>query len=509
MTSRDPRVLLLYPPNQSWPDTPCKPNGSLAYPCLGGALRERSIHVDVYDACVGGAGDELDQFFHQSTELESGLVRTGVEDERILSVVADYDVIGITSIFTDQETMVLHTARLIKAAYGESKVLVTGGTNARARLHRFLAADFDLVFLSEAERGLVELIRILSNGSRDFSDLRGVAHLRGGKSVVEPASAADIVTDLDTLPMPAWDLLPNERYWAVGRPHGGYFPAGKVLRYASMLTSLGCPFRCSYCHIGGEIDGSLSGAIARYRIKSDERVLAELTELERLGVRQVFIEDDSLFGNKRRSLRLLRLIRDFGLEIFDVNGLNIVHLLRKGEPDEEVIAALAEAGFTQVSLPFESANPRIIRTYASNKWDVERSNVQGLIEMTGRYGITTHGNYMIGYPDETRAEIDRTLAMARLHREQGLAAAHVFLVMPLPGTPLFDIAIRGGYLDQDYDPDRMNQARANMKNTAVPAEELEDLRYTAWRDLNERAFVERTVGWRMKSPAREHVPAER
>ena len=47
------KILLLYPPEQSWPGTMCKPNGSLAYPYLGGALRDIGVSTDVYDACVG------------------------------------------------------------------------------------------------------------------------------------------------------------------------------------------------------------------------------------------------------------------------------------------------------------------------------------------------------------------------------------------------------------------------------------------------------------------------
>ena len=48
----EPKVLLLYPPEQRWPGMMVKPNGSLAYPALGGALRDINCHVEVYDACV-------------------------------------------------------------------------------------------------------------------------------------------------------------------------------------------------------------------------------------------------------------------------------------------------------------------------------------------------------------------------------------------------------------------------------------------------------------------------
>ena len=78
------KVLLLYPPEQSWPGTMVKPNGSLAYPYLGGALKSIGVETYVYDACVGNENDNLDDFFNKSKLLLSGMIRTGVSDDRIL-----------------------------------------------------------------------------------------------------------------------------------------------------------------------------------------------------------------------------------------------------------------------------------------------------------------------------------------------------------------------------------------------------------------------------------------
>jgi radical SAM superfamily enzyme YgiQ (UPF0313 family) len=487
MKQSEPRVLLLYPPNQSWPGTMCKPNGSLAYPSLGGALIGRGFGVEVYDACVGNADDDLRRTFFNPVELESGLLRTGVTDDRILEKVEPFDIIGITSIFSDQESMVLRTARLIRAAYPD-KLLISGGVNARSRVDHFVRAGFSVVCLSEAESTILQLVERVARRD-DFEGISGIAVLRDDEVKTQPALGSDMVWDLDQLPIPAWHLLPNERYWEIGRPHGGHFPEGTELRYASMMTSLGCPFHCAYCHIAGEVPGSLSGAIGRYRIKSDERVLTELEELRKVGVRQVFIEDDSLLGNKRRSLRLLTKIRGAGFDILDVNGVNVIHLLRNHAPDVEVIEALVEAGFKEITLPFETGNQRIMRKYASNTLDLERSDIQSLIEVCKRYRLRITGNYMLGYPDETRAEIEQTINMARHHMSYGLDAANFFLVMPLPGTPLFDQAIREGYLPADYSPDRMNWTKANMKNTEVPPSELEEIRDRAWAELNSREFV--------------------
>jgi radical SAM superfamily enzyme YgiQ (UPF0313 family) len=496
--TRDIKITLLYPPHQAWPGYMCKPNGSLAYPSLAGALRQAGFAVDIFDACVGNTKDNLDEMFYISKKLPTGLLRTGVNDERILQEVKDADIVGLTSIFSDQESMVLATARLIKRHFPE-KLIIAGGVNARNRLTRFFDNSIDLVCTSEAERTIVHIARKVAQGDRDWSDVSGVAYREDGRIVVQPIAAADMFINLDELPIPAWDLLPNQRYWKIARPHGGHFKAGQELRYASMMTSLGCPFSCSYCHISGETEDSAAGDIAKFRIKSDERVLAELDELKRLGVTQVFIEDDSLFGMKRRGIDLIRKVCGYGFDIFDVNGINLIHLLHKTgggrfEPDEMVLDCLVDAGFRQIALPFESASQRIITKYASNKWNVERCDVEGLIRRCVDKGIEVTGNYMLGYPDETREEIEATIEMARRHRGVGLGAAAFMLVIPLPGTRIYELALAGGYLEAEFNPDTFNWSRASLINTKVPPEELMTIRREAWESVNDSRFVQYKKG---------------
>jgi len=223
-------------------------------------------------------------------------------------------------------------------------------------------------------------------------------------------------------------------------------------------------------------------------MKSDDRVLTELDMLKGLGVKQVFIEDDSLLADKKRCIRLLEKIRGAGVDILDVNGVNVIHLLRRWKPDHEMLQALVAAGFKEIVLPFETGNLRIMRKYASNKLNIEKSDIKSLIAACKDYGLRITGNYMLGYPDETRDEIDSTIRLARNHISFGLDAANFFLVMPLPGTPLYDMALANGHIDPDFNPDTMNWTRANMTNTVVPAEQLEELRDRAWEEANSAEF---------------------
>ena len=316
--------------------------------------------------------------------------------------------------------------------------------------------------------------------------------------VINTAHLGDIIWNLDELPMPAWDLLPNERYWEIRRPHGGHFKDDEELKYVSMMTSLGCPFACSYCHIAHETKGSMAGEIGRFRIKSDERVLEELVHLrDVIGAKQVFVEDDSIFGMKRRAIKMLKKIIGVGLEILDVNGVNVIHLTKKGKPDIEVIELLAAAGFRDIVLPFESANHRIVKKWCSNKWKVEDFDVENLVKEIKRVGMRVAANYMVGFPDETEKEIKETIDFAKQNMSYGLDASNFFLVMPLPGTPMFDEVMRNGQLPKDYNIDRMQWTKANMINTSIPPDKLEELRQKAWEDCNLSDHIKNRKNWQI------------
>ena len=500
---KEVKILLLYPPEQSWPGTMVKPNGSLAYPYLGGALRDIGVESYVYDACVGNDNDNLDIFFNNSSELPSGMIRTGVSDERILEIAERYDAVGITSIFSQQETQVLHCAKIIKKNY-PNKLIFSGGVNAKSRSKIFFDSGFDIICTSESEITLQQICKIMQKGSRDFSAVGKIYFKNKYGKIIDNSHLGKILMDLDKLPIPAWDLLPNERYWKIGRPHGGSAKPGTKLRYASMMTSRGCPFSCSYCHIAEEIPGSKSGAIGKFRFKSDERVKNELEILKNeIGVKQVFIEDDSIFGMKRRAIRLLKKIVGFDLDLMDVNGINMIHLVKKSNkvgwliPDEEVIELLAEVGFKEIVLPFESANLRIIKKWCSNKLALDRFDPGNLIRTIKKYKMYVGTNYMLGFPDETRKEVEETINFAKRMKENGLDHSNFYLVMPVPGTPMFDYCIKNSHLPLDYNPDRFQWTKANLMNTEVPAAELEKIRNDAWNTCNSEEFKSLRKSWQV------------
>lgn len=463
------RVLLLYPRLQFRPQDTVKPDGSLALPYLAGELLRRGHEVRIFDASIGRDGrDDLQDVFYRPRRQENGLIRVGVDDFRLLEEASWAEAIGITSIFTMQTTPVLEMVRLFKENLPETPVYA-GGVNARSLEERFLAAGCARVFPSEA-------------------DFAFANHLEGRPD-------GPVVADLDELPVPAWELLPNERYWRIARPHGGDFrPDDGEIRYASMMTSRGCPFSCSYCHISKEREGDEAGNIGSYRIKSTDRVLEEALKLKCLGVEWLFLEDDSLLAKKKRLFAILGGLARYGFRIADVNGVNLAHFLCRTSAgtltlDLELIDALAEAGFEKITLPFESASQRILDLWASKKWRIKDLDAEALIRAFEDRGVKTFGNYMMGYPDETFSEIMSTVKMAQSHVAAGLTAASFFVTVPFPGSRMFDYAIETGQLSKDFDPDRMNWTESIFTKAPVPPEALTMIRTLSWELVNRKAFT--------------------
>lgn len=497
----NPRFMLMYSALQFGPEEMAKPDGSLSLPYLAGAIRRAGYDVKILDVSVGDKDEPMEDSFFNTRMMASGLIRCGMTPEKIVEKMADYNIIGVSSIFTTQTSMVLDLIRLAKQT-DPGKLVIAGGVNARNLRERFFRAGADIIVLSEAEGIIVEIAEAV-RGRKNLSEVPGIAFKDDfGKEVVNKSPPP--LENLDELPMPAWDLLPLKKYWDLSRPHGGQFPEGARIQYASLQTSRGCPFQCLYCHISKEVDGEVAGSVGNFRVKSIDRVLHELQTLKDLGAQYIFFEDDSLFAKKKRAYTLFEKVAEMGLHLSDVNGINIVHLLKnyggRLDIDTEFLEILSAAGFHMLHLPFESANQRLIDKYSSGKWKLSNTDTKRLISECDKAGIKTAGNYMIGYPDETLAEIHNTILFAKMHVDNGLNHAALFAVVPFPGTKIYDMVIKSGQLDPDFDTDQMKWTKSILKGLAVPAETLEHMRQLAWLTVNNSDFVQYKINMRVKQP---------
>ncbi|MBI2064479.1 MAG: B12-binding domain-containing radical SAM protein [Candidatus Yanofskybacteria bacterium] len=491
---REPKFLLMYAPQRfNLRFGAVKPEASLGNLYLAGALRDAGFQVNILDCCLGNERYSLEQSFYRQIPLQNGMVRIGMAPEDILREVAEYDVIGISSIFTPQTYMVEEILRLISQAYPE-KLIIMGGINARTQTRRFFDAGAHLICLSEAEQTVVEIGDILRKGSRDFSGVSGISFIKDGR--IQINQAGHIEDNLDLLPIPARDLLPLDRIWEIARPHGGVLTVGqldKPLPYGSLQTSRGCPYVCTFCHISGEQKGADTGYIGKFRFQSVERVEKELASIKNLGIEDIYIEDDSLLARKKRALNLFRMMIKFGFNLGDVNGINLSHL-HKNEGgriviDEEMLETMAEAGFKRLSFPVESGSQRVVDKWASGKINHENYDISALIRKANSLGITVSSCYLIGYPDETYEELLTTILVAKKHMDAGSEYVNFTIVTPFPGTALYDHAVQNDLLLPGVEIADLDWLWPSMK-TLMDPKYIEFVSRKAWEYLNKPERIE-------------------
>ena len=492
----NPRFILIYPPQHFNPRFGAvKPDGSLGLLYLSSALRNSDFDVDVVDTCVGDSESRLKENFFSPTILPNGRYRVGMSCEKIVELVSGYDVVGIPSIFTAQTRAIEEIVVAIRAAY-PTKIIAMGGGNARSQAERFLGIGVDVICSSEAEKTIVEIGEVLRTNSRDFSQVRGVLFQREGKII--NTGSAEVLFDLDQLPIPAWDLLPLQLYWRIGRPHGGGFNEGDEIKYASMMTSRGCPFSCQYCHISLEKEeNSITGEIGKFRTKSIDRVLQEIDVLKSLGVEYVFIEDDSLLGKTKRAIEVFRRITEKGMQLADVNGINLVHMHKRESgrlvPNEELIEVMAAAGFKKLIFPVESGSQAIIDKYASGKLDLVNHDIVGLIRCAKSHGIEIGGNYIFGWPGESDEEMQQTYRLALQHMNAGMDYANFHLLAPFPGSQLYEYAVANNLLLPDLDPADINWDQSSMR-LPLSEEKLQNMITEKWESVNKKERIDRLKG---------------
>jgi radical SAM superfamily enzyme YgiQ (UPF0313 family) len=241
--------------------------------------------------------------------------------------------------------------------------------------------------------------------------IAGVAYLEGDRVVRTPPRP--VISDLDSLPFPAWDLVDRDKYRAVWLEHHGYYSM-------NLVTTRGCPFHCNWCAkpIWGQ----------RYNVRSAEHVVAEMQWLkENFQPDHIWFMDDIMGIQDRWIERFADLLDVADLHI-PFKSLNRVDLLLRGRS----IPALARAGAQIVWVGAESGSQKILDAMEKG------TKVEQIYEATRQlhgHGVKVAFFLQFGYPSETREDIELTLKMVRdlMPDDIGISVSY-----PLPGTKFYD-----------------------------------------------------------------------
>ncbi|MBL7069654.1 MAG: B12-binding domain-containing radical SAM protein [Candidatus Omnitrophica bacterium] len=289
--------------------------------------------------------------------------------------------------------------------------------------------SLDFLFVGEAEKGLPLLFdKLEKKAPVDYGDIPGLAWPRDGDIQLNPQV---FVNDLDSLGMPAWDLIRPEEY--PESQHGAFF---KKFPIAPIMVTRGCPYPCTFC--AGNIVGG-----RRIRRHSIDFMLNQIKYLyDDRGIREFHVVDDNFTFDKDYAKEFLKKLIDLNLEMSwsTPNGVRIDTL------DEELLRLMKESGLYLISLGIESGSDKVLKLM--KKGTTVEKNREG-VDLIRSAGIETAGFFIIGFPGETKEDIKRTIDFSL---KLDLIRANYFTYLPFPGSQSFNELSSDGELDKtDWD----------------------------------------------------------
>lgn len=427
---------------------------------------ESMIYKETTDLLLINPGNRMQIYQHLGSELSAieppiwiGLIATfmrnygfrvavldtnaeGVSPEETANRVSDMKPLISAVIVYGQNpsasTMVMPAAGAICRAIKEKtphQMIVLAGGHVAALPERTLREEaVDFVSDGEGIYTILDLLHTLKcQNNCNLNNVRGLL-FRDDRGNIVRNSPAPIVRDLNKeMPSIAWDLLPMDRY----RAHNWqcFDHIDRRQPYASLYTSLGCPFHCDFCCIQapfkrGEAALGYSSKINSYRKWSPEAVVAQIDTLVRqYGVKNIKFADEIFVLSKKHVLGICDLLIERNYD------LNIWAYVRVDSWTEEMLEKMKRAGINWLCLGIESGSTRV-------RDDVHKGYKHEAlfraVEAIQKAGIYILANYLFGLPEEDYESMEETLKLAM---DLNCEFANFYCAMAYPGSNLYQRAV--------------------------------------------------------------------
>ena len=354
------------------------------------------------------------------SEVEVRLAEWGLEE-----IIRDFkpDLLCLSSV-----TQNFNLARAY-AEIGKSAGLpvIIGGYHI-TELPENLTAAMDVGVIGEGEYSLLELVEVFrAHGAfpkQELSEICGIVFRDGDELVKTPAREVIGLKamSLDELPMP------DRRMMRV-RPH------------SNMLTSRGCPYNCSFCastHFWPSI-----------RYFSPEYMIEEIRSLrDNYGVRYITFHDDLFIANVKRLEAFHELVLREGLP---KQGFRFSCASSATRISDDMARMLKDMNFVSISMGLESGNQEVLTRLKGRAFRIEVN--EEAVQTLHRHGIHPHASFILGERYETIEQMEETYEFIR---RNPLSLVNIYVLTPLPGTPVWHDARSRGLVSEDMDWDRLN-----------------------------------------------------
>jgi len=344
-------------------------------------------------------------------------------------------IVGITT-FTMSMVDVLFTANIVKRLNSDTYVVLGGHHVLLYPNESVRYQNIDYILQGEADYTFLELIKTLESGENieELKKIEGIGFCKNDQNYLNPIKP--IIRKLDELPFPDRTLLPMNLYKSI---------VGRNKMVATVMSSRGCPYLCTYCYTPSKM----------YRSRSTENIINEIKYLYAIGYKEVFFFDD-LFAIKPEK------VIEFSKELVK-NNIKIDWSFRGriNSITPELLNEVSKAGIHRIQFGIESG---VDKTLVKVKKGITTEQIKQVIKMCKKAKITTIGNFMIGLPDESQEDILQTL---KFSRKIGLNYAQYSILVPYPFTEVYTEGLQKGVFKNDFWLDFAKNPIENKSNFKV------------------------------------------
>jgi radical SAM PhpK family P-methyltransferase len=340
--------------------------------------------------------------------------------------------IAITTTLHVSAHPILEIIDFIREHNDEAKIIVGGpfisnlpaSTDAAGmqQLFEYMGADY-YVIQSEGEQALVRILSMLKSGS-DPSTIPNIAYRSGGDYRLTPSEAES---------NPLEDNMVNY----------SLFPREQVGQFVTLRTAKSCPFSCSFC--------GFPQRAGKYKYLPVDLVERELDAIAAIGgVTTLTFIDDTFNVPKNRFQQILKLMIDRQY------GFRWNSFLRSDHSDDETIALMGEAGCDGVFLGVESGSDQML--LLMNKTSRRRNYLHAIPRLRDA-GVTTHANFIVGFPGDTDETVQESVSLIE-EAQPDFFRAQVWYCDPV--TPIWEkresYGVQGSAFNWSHDTMNAHQA---------------------------------------------------
>ena len=354
----------------------------------------------------------LDRAGHEVEVIDMDVENLSMDDYVQELKTREYDYFCTGGMITSWN-FVVFSCNYIREVKPAVKIIVGGGIVSSTPQSLLSIAGADVGCIGEGEETILDIIDAFEN-NKPLMAVSGIVY-KEENEVIQTEKRADI-ENLDTLPFPAWDIFNVSKTYTRYPSHDSVF---KARRTASIYTSRGCPFMCTFCYTEKSV-----------RQRSIPNVIAEIKELkERYSVGHINISDDLFVVRKKRTVEFCEAMIKSKINVtWSATGrCNII--------DPEFLKIMKAAGCESMGLGIESGSAKVLKAIKKNQTPEQ---IVEAVRMVQKAGIVPGGTFILGLPPETDETIRETVKTYKAINTYRNHVNRFFFATPYPGTPLYE-----------------------------------------------------------------------